>query len=131
MADYATVQDIQYLKRPLSYDEVERATRLIPIICSLIRVEAKKTGKDFDAIVASDPDMAQIAKGVVADVVMRELNTPGTMLPATSFSEGSGGLSQSYSLPNASGAIKLWPSDIKALGLGKQIIGCINLMQRG
>ena len=131
MADYATVQDIQYLKRPLSYDEVERATRLIPIICSLIRVEAKKTGKDFDAIVASDPDMAQIAKGVVADVVMRELNTPGTMLPATSFSEGAGGLSQSYSLPNASGAIKLWPSDIKALGLGKQIIGCINLMQRG
>lgn len=131
MADYATVQDIQYLKRPLSYDEVERATRLIPIICSLIRVEAKKTGKDFDAIVATDPDMAQIAKGVVADVVMRELNTPGTMLPATSFSEGAGGLSQSYSLPNASGAIKLWPSDIKALGLGKQIIGCINLMQRG
>ena len=131
MADYATVQDIQYLKRPLSYDEVERATRLIPIICSLIRVEAKKTGKDFDALVASDPDMAQIAKGVVADVVMRELNTPGTMLPATSFSEGAGGLSQSYSLPNASGAIKLWPSDIKALGLGKQIIGCINLMQRG
>ena len=131
MADYATVQDIQYLKRPLTYDEVERATRLIPIICSLIRVEAKKTGKDFDAIVASDPDMAQIAKGVVADVVMRELNTPGTMLPATSFSEGAGGLSQSYSLPNASGAIKLWPSDIKALGLGKQIIGCINLMQRG
>ena len=131
MADYATVQDIQYLKRPLSYDEVERATRLIPIICSLIRVEAKKTGKDFDAIVESDPDMAQIARGVVADVVMRELNTPGTMLPATSFSEGAGGLSQSYSLPNASGAIKLWPSDIKALGLGKQIIGCINLMQRG
>lgn len=127
MADYATVQDIQYLKRPLTFEEVERTNRLIPIICSLIRVEAKRRGKDFDAIVAGDADMALIAKGVVADVVMRELNTPSNMMPATSFSEGAGGLSQSYSLPNASGAIKLWPSDIKALGLGRQKIGIIDL----
>lgn len=129
MADYATVQDIQYLKRPLSYDEVERATRLIPIICSLIRVEAKKYGTDFDAVIASDPDMALITKGVVADVVMRELNTPGNMLPATSYSEGAGGLSQSYSLPNSSGAIRLWPSDLKTLGLKRQKIDTIDLMK--
>ena len=129
MADYATVQDIQYLKRPLSYDEVERATRLIPIICSLIRVEAKKYGTDFDAVIASDPDMALITKGVVSDVVMRELNTPGNMLPATSYSEGSGGVSQSYSLPNSSGAIRLWPSDLKTLGLKRQKIDTIDLMK--
>lgn len=129
MADYATVQDIQNLKRPLTFDEIERATRLIPIICSLIRVEARKYGKIFDNIVATDPDMACITKGVVADVVMRELNTPGTMLPATSYSEGAGGLSQSYTLPNSSGAIRLWPSDLKTLGLKKQTISSIDLMK--
>ena len=68
------------------------------------------------------------AKSVTVDVVMRELNTPGTQLPATSFSEGAGSVSQSFSLPNSSGSIKLWPSDLKALGLKRQQISSIPLM---
>ena len=68
------------------------------------------------------------AKAVTVDVVMRELNTPGNQLPATSFSEGAGSISQSFSLPNSSGSIKLWPSDLKALGLKRQQISSIPLM---
>lgn len=70
------------------------------------------------------------AMAVTADVVMRELNTPGNILPTTSYSENAGSVSQSYSLPNSSGAIKLWPSDLKALGLRRQQIGVINLDSR-
>ncbi len=70
------------------------------------------------------------AMAVTADVVMRELNTPGNILPTTSYSENAGSVSQSYSLPNSSGAIKLWPSDLKALGLRRQQIGVINLDTR-
>ena len=129
MADYATVQDIQDLKRPLTLDEQTRAANLIPIICSEIRAYARGIGKDFDQMVADDPDLANIAKGVVCDAVIRELNTPGNQLPATSYSEGAGNVSQSYSLPNSSGSVKLWPSDLKALGLKRQQISALNLMK--
>jgi hypothetical protein len=127
MSDYATVTDIITLKRNLTSEEQARAQNLIPVICSVIRLKGKEVGKDVDALVA-DPDYANVVKGVVCDAVMRELNTPGTMLPATSYSEGAGSVSQSYSLPNSSGSIKLWPSDLKTLGFRKQQIGALNLM---
>lgn len=130
MSDYATVQDIINLKRPLNSDEYNRALLLIPIVSSIIRVKAKGIGKDIDQMISDDPDYANIVKAVTCDVVMRELNTPGTQLPATSFSEGAGSVSQSYTLPNSSGAIKLWPSDEKALGLKKQLLGAIDLRTR-
>lgn len=69
------------------------------------------------------------AKAVTVDVVMRELNTPGNQLPATSYSESAGNVSQSFTLPNSSGSVKLWPSDLKALGLKRQQLGAINLME--
>lgn len=127
MADYATVNDIQNLKRSLTLEEQTRAGYLIPVISAQIRTEAKKSGRDFDVMLTQNPDLAEIAKAVVADVVMRELNTPGMQMPATSYSEAAGGVSQSYSMPNASGAIKLWPSDMKALGLKRQKIGAIEM----
>ena len=193
MSNYATVTDIQTLKRSLTNDEQTRAASLIPIICSLIRFEAKKTGRDYDQMIfeselvssidvfegngtkteftlTNDPQgvivvtvngadasgysisgrtltfesaptgeilvtyayraLADVAKGVVCDVVMRELNTPGSQLPTTSYSESAGGVSQSFSLPNSSGSIKLWPSDLKALGLKRQKIDAINLMSK-
>lgn len=188
--NYATVSDIQVLKRPLTADEQSRAEALIPLVCSLIRFEAAKTGRDFDQMIyqselipiidtytgngeetsfelsysTTTPVKAtvngvlvevamvddktvkfdeaptgevmieyayrallEVAEAVVCDVVMRELNTPGAQLPTTSYSESAGGISQSYSLPNASGAIRLWPSDLKTLGLKRQKIGTLNL----
>lgn len=71
------------------------------------------------------------AKAVTVDVVMRELNTPGTQLPATSYSETAGSISQSFSLPNSSGSVKLWPSDLKALGLKRQQLSAIDLRFKG
>ena len=130
MSDYATVQDIQNLKRALTSEEQTRAGYLIPIISSIIREKGKSVGKDIDAMVSADPDYANIAKAVTCDVVIRELNTPGFQLPATSYSESAGSVSQSYSLPNSSGAIKLWPSDEKALGLKRQQLGAIDMRTR-
>lgn len=75
--------------------------------------------------------LLHIAKVVTVDVVMRELNTPGAQLPATNYSESAGSVSQTFALPNASGRIGLWPSDLKELGLRRQTIGAINLMKRG
>lgn len=192
MSNFATVEDIQTLKRPLTASEQERAEALLPVVSSLIRFEAKKTGRDFDEMVrrsmlcpnvdeftgdgeqvkftlstmpesifnitvegASVPAdaysvsgneitfteapngpvavlydyraLADVARGVTCDVIMRELNTPGEQLPATSYSESAGNMSQSFSLPNSSGSIKLWPSDLKALGLKRQKVDALDL----
>ena len=129
MADYATVADVQNMKRTLSAAEQERATYLLPVVSDIIRYEAAKVGKDFDEMISESPYLASVAKAVTVDVVMRELNTPGMQLPSTSYSEAAGGVSQSYSLPNASGRIALWPSDLKALGLKRQQIGAWNLWE--
>lgn len=129
MSDYATVTDVINLKRPLTSDEQTRAGYLISIISNLIRVEAQRTGRDYDEMIAATPILADVAKSVVCDVVIRELNTPSNQLPVASYSEAAGGVSQSYSLPNSSGAIKLWPSDMKALGLRVQKIDALNLMK--
>lgn len=127
MNDYATVADIQTLKRELSAEEQSRAEALITVISAQIRAEAVKAGRKFEDMLAANPDLVEVAKAVVVDAVMRELNTPGNQLPATSYSEAAGGVSQSYSLPNASGSIKLWPSDLKALGIRRQKIGVVPL----
>lgn len=129
MADYASVSDIQQMKRPLSAAEQERAAYLLPVVSDVIRFEASKVGKNFDDMISANEALANVAKAVTVDVVMRELNTPGTQLPTTSYSEAAGGVSQSYSLPNASGRIALWPSDLKALGLRRQQIGALNLWE--
>ena len=130
MSDYATIQDVINLKRSLTSEEQTRAGYLIPIISNLIRVEAQRTGRDYDQMIVDTPILADVAKSVTCDVVIREINTPGTQLPATSYSEGAGGVTQSYTLPNSSGAIKLWPSDLKALGLRVQKIDALNLMKK-
>lgn len=130
MSDYATVQDIQNLKRALTSEEQTRAGYLIPIISSIIRERGNCVGKDVDTLVSTDPDYANVVKAVTCDVIIRELNTPGNQLPATSYSESAGSVSQSYSLPNSSGAIKLWPSDEKALGFKRQQLGAIDMRTR-
>ena len=130
-SDFATVEDIVHLKRTLTASEQERAGYLLPIVSDAIRFEARKVGKDADALVAEDTVFASIAKSVTVDVVMRELNTPGTQLPATQYAESAGSVSLSYSLPNGSGRIALWPSDLKSLGFRRQQIGSLPLWNGG
>lgn len=131
MADFATLSDIQALKRALTVSEQTRASALLPVVSDTIRFEARKVGKDADALVADDPAFANVVKAVTCDVVMRELNTPGTQLPATQYAESAGSVSISYSTPNGSGRIGLWPSDLKALGFRRQKIGSLPLWQGG
>lgn len=127
MTDFATINDITDLKRKLSADEQTRASKLIPLVCNIIRAEGKAVNKDVDALCISNPEYAYIVKSIVIGVVLRELDTPAGQLPVTQQTESAGGLSLSYSIPNASEAIRLWPSDLKALGFKRQRIKMIDL----
>ena len=126
MADYASVQDIQTLWRPLNAAEQTRAAALIPVICSSLRQEAAKVHKDLDAMVAEDADLAAVAKSVTVDVVARTLMTSTNQEPMTQYSEAALGYSVSGSFLVPGGGLFIKKSELARLGLRRQRIGVID-----
>ena len=45
----------------------QRAAELLPVICASLRAEAKKAGRDLDAMIAADADLAAVAKSVTVE----------------------------------------------------------------
>ncbi len=125
MADYATVQDVQTLFRTLTAAEQTRAAALIPVICSSLRHEAAKVGKDLDAMIDTDPDLAAIARSVTVDVVARTLMTSTSQEPMTQYSEAALGYSVSGSFLNPGGGLFIKKTELARLGLRRQRIGVI------
>lgn len=125
--EFATVQDIQNLWRALTAAEQTRATSLIPVICSSLRSEAKKVGKDLDAMISADPDLADVAKSVVVDVVARTLMTSTNQEPMTQYSESALGYSVSGSFLVPGGGLFIKKSELARLGLRRQRIGVMEI----
>lgn len=124
--DYATVQDVQTLWRDLTAAEQTRAEALIPVICSSLRQEAAKVGKDLDAMIAEDEDLAEVAKSVVVDVVARTLMTSTNQEPLSQFSESALGYSASGTYLVPGGGLFIKRSELARLGLKRQRIGVID-----
>ena len=127
MADYATVQDVAALWRGMTAAEQTRAETLIPVICSSLRAEARKVGKDLDEMVEADEDLAQVAKSVTVDVVARTLMTSTNQEPMTQYSESALGYSASGSFLVPGGGLFIKKSELARLGLRRQRIGVIDL----
>jgi len=127
MADYATVADITALWRPLTQDEATRAESLIPLVCDSLRMEAKKVGKDLDAIIEAEPALASVAKSVTVDVVARTLMTSTNSEPVTQFSESALGYSVSGTYLVPGGGLFIKKSELARLGLKRQRLGVIDL----
>ena len=126
MADYATVQDVQDLWRTLSAAEQSRAEDLIPVICSSLRFEAQKVGKNLDVMVEEDPDLAESAKSVTVDVVARTLMTSTNQEPLSQFSQAALGYSVSGTYLVPGGGLFIKKSELARLGLRRQRIGVID-----
>lgn len=127
MSDYATVQDVIDLWRPLSQDEQTRTAKLIPLICDELRVEAQKVGKDLDNMVSLDTQLASVAKTVTVDVVSRVLRQSTDGDPMTQESQAANGYSWSgtYAIPGGGIANAIMKNDLKRLGLRVQRYGVI------
>lgn len=126
MADYATVQDVQDLWRTLSAAEQTRAENLIPVVCSSLRQEAAKVGKDLDEMIYADPDLAEVAKSVTVDVVARTLMTSTNQEPLSQFSQAALGYSVSGTYLVPGGGLFIKKSELARLGLRRQRIGVMN-----
>ena len=124
--EYATSDDVTILFRKLTPEETERAKALIPIVCADLRTYAKTVGKDLDAMVQADQDLAAVAKSVTVDVVGRTLMTSTTGEPMTQMSESAGGYSASGTFLVPGGGLFIKKSELARLGLRRQQFGVID-----
>lgn len=121
--DYATVEDLALLWRPMTPQEEARAEQLLPIICASLRTEADRVGKDLDAMVSADADLAAVAKSVTVDVAARTLMTSTDQEPMTQVSQGAGGYSTSGTFLVPGGGLFIKKSELARLGLRRQRYG--------
>ena len=131
MSAFATVQDVIDLWRPLTADEEERAENLLEIISDSLRYEADKVGKDLDSMIANNSALANVAKSVTVDVVARTLMTSTNAEPMTQYSESALGYSVSGTYLVPGGGLFIKRSELARLGLRRQRIGVIEMMDHG
>ncbi len=127
MNDYATINDVITLFRELTEAETARAQALIPVVCSTLRTEGNKVGKNLDEMIAGDTDLALVAKSVVVDIVGRVLQTPTNQQPMTQMSESALGYSFSGTFLSPGGGLFIKRSELARLGLRRQKMGAIDL----
>ena len=125
MADFATTDDIVTLWRTLTDDEESRATALLEIVSDSLREEAKRVGKDLDALVLDSPTYANVVKSVTVDIVARTLLTSTENEPMTQTSESALGYSWSGSYLVPGGGLFIKNTELARLGLRRQRYGVI------
>ena len=127
MSDFATIDDITILWRPLTPSEKERAEALLPIVSDSLRMEAIKVGKNLDKMIEENPVLVNVAKSVTVDVVARTLMTSTNQEPMTQYTQSALGYSapQTFLVPGEGLFIK--KSELARLGLRRQRIGVIDL----
>ncbi len=128
MSDFATVNDIEQMWRPLATEESERASYLLPVISDELRWRAQMVNRDLDQMVAEISGYANVAKEVTVSIVTRILrqNTSGEAV--TQESQSGLGYSWSGTYAVAGGGIgnAIMNYDLKRLGLRRPRIGVID-----
>ena len=127
MEPFATIQDITNLWRPMTPEETDRATALLPVVSDRLRLEAENVGKDLDLMVAESTIYANVVKLVTVDITSRAIKADLDQLPVTQMSEAAMGYSvqQTFQVPNDS-SIFVKKSELSALKLRKQRYGVID-----
>lgn len=126
MTPFATTLDIIDLWRPLQPDEQTRAAALLEVVSDALRVEARRVGKDIDAMVAEDPSYKNVVMSVTVDIVARTLLTSTENEPMTQSTESALGYSYSGTYLVPGGGLFVKDSELKRLGLKQQRYGVID-----
>ena len=127
MEDFATINDLSQLWRPLKPGEIERAESLLTVVSDSLRVEAQKVGKDLDALVADSVSYANVVKSVTVDVVARTLMTSTDQEPMTQVTESALGYSVQGSFLVPGGGLFIKNSELARLGLRRQRYGVMEI----
>jgi len=127
MSSFATISDVETLWRYLKQDETDRANFLLEVVSDSLRIEAKKVGKDLDAMVLNDVQLVNVVKSVTVDIVSRTLMTSTDQEPMTQFNQSALGYSVSGSFLVPGGGLFIKKSELARLGLRRQRYGVMNL----
>lgn len=127
MSAFATVDDLTRLWRPMTSEEQTRAEALLEVISASLRVEADKVGKDLDAMVAEDDNLAAVAMSVTVDVAARTLMTSTNQEPMTQLSQTAGPYSTSGTFLVPGGGLFIKRSELARLGLRRQKCGVMEI----
>lgn len=126
MSDFATLDDISKLWRPLSAEEQLRAEALLKVVSDSLRCEAYKVGKDLDYMITANCGLESVAKSVTVDVVARTLMTSTDHEPMTQMTQSAGGYSATGTFLVPGGGLFIKKSELARLGLRRQRYGVIN-----
>ncbi|KLO71592.1 phage Gp19/Gp15/Gp42 family protein [Enterococcus cecorum] len=127
MEDFATINDLSQLWRPLKPGEIERAESLLKVVSDSLRIEAQKVGKDLDVLVADSVSFANVVKSVTVDVVARTLMTSTDQEPMTQMTESALGYSVQGSFLVPGGGLFIKNSELARLGLRRQRYGVMEI----
>lgn len=125
--NFATIDDLSQLWRPLKPGELERAESLLTVVSDSLRIEAQKVGKDLDVLVADSVSYANVVKSVTVDVVARTLMTSTDQEPMTQMTESALGYSVQGSFLVPGGGLFIKNSELARLGLRRQRYGVMEL----
>lgn len=126
---YATVDDVSSLWKTLTNEQQEIARNILPIVSDSLRMEAKKTGQDLDAMIANGSVYKSVVKSVTVDIVSRYLENVSANRSSTLSQESQSGLGYSWTgtYANTGGGISILNKDLKRLGLIRQRYGLVDM----
>lgn len=127
MNDFATIDDVTELWRPVTDLERQRIEALLPVVSNTLRYEADKVGKNLDKMITEKSILADVAKSVTVDIVARTIMTSTDSEPMTQMSQSAGGYSMSGTFLVPGGGLFIKKSELARLGLKRQRIGAIEL----
>ena len=126
MENFATINDVISLWRPLTPDEITRTEALLPVISDTLRLEASNRNKDLDLMATNNSSYANVLKSVTVDIIARTLLTATDQEPMVQPSESAMGFSWSGTYLVPGGGLFIKDSELKRLVLKKQRYGVIN-----
>lgn len=128
---YASVSDILAIGRTLTAQQQESAEVLLTQASAKLRVQARKYGKDVDAMIAdtdTGEDFALAVKSVIVNTVCRALDSTTTMPVASESQSGLGyAASVTYTVPAPGQDLYFLRNELRDLGLKQQYYGAIEV----
>ena len=125
-----TVDDLIARWRPLSNDEISKATTFISDCENALHVYAYDRGFNLDAMLEEYKPREELYTAIVCDVVKREMTSLSDEGPATSqYSQSVNGYSISGTYLSPGGGLFIKNSELKMLGLLCQRVRKVELYE--
>lgn len=126
-AVYAAIEDLSVF-RSFTAAEQEQAEALLTSASALLRRECKEWGYDLDSLIEDDEDLAETAKVITIQAVLRALTTiSNSSAPVTQESQTALGYSVQHTYYNPGQALYIMNNELDKLGILRQRYGALEV----